>query len=62
MSHPHHVVEHPAGPLPPRVAIPLLELITRESLDEDYQHVAERRSGDAAPATRTRSEIGRAHV
>jgi len=57
MTHPHHLVEHPAGPLPPRVAIPLLELITRESLDEDYQHVAERRSGDAAPASRTRSVL-----
>jgi uncharacterized protein YlxW (UPF0749 family) len=57
MSHPHHVAEHPPGPLPARVAIPLLDLITRESLDEDYQHVAERRSGEAAPASRTRSVL-----
>jgi len=36
-------------------AVPLLDLITRQSLDEDYQHVAERRvHRDDAPAARGR--------
>jgi uncharacterized protein YlxW (UPF0749 family) len=37
--------------------VPLLDLITRESLDEDYRHVADRRRGEAAPASRTRSAL-----
>ena len=36
--------------LPPRVTMPLLTLITQQSLDEDYQIAAERRAlGTAAP-------------
>lgn len=35
----------PTGPaLPDRVTLPLLTLITQQSLDEDYQHAARRRS------------------
>jgi uncharacterized protein YlxW (UPF0749 family) len=41
--------------LPARVTTPLLALITQQSLDEDYQHVAEqRRSGTRPPAQRHR--------
>jgi len=37
-------------------AVPLLDLITRQSLDEDYQHVAERRAQrDVGPASRGRA-------
>ena len=44
----------PAGALPARVTTPLLTLITQQSLDEDYQHVAEqRRSGTRPPSERT---------
>ena len=32
--------------LPDRVNTPLLTLITQQSMDEDYQHVADRRSAD----------------
>lgn len=34
--------------LPDRVTLPLLTLITQQSLDEDYLHVAERRAAGAA--------------
>ena len=37
----------PPGQLPERVTLPLLTLITQQSLDEDYRHVAERRSTQA---------------
>lgn len=37
----------PPGQLPDRVTMPLLSLITQQSLDEDYRHVAERRSTQA---------------
>ena len=41
----------PPSPLPDRVTLPLLTLITQQSLDEDYRHVAERRSTqDPRPA------------
>lgn len=45
--------------LPTRVTMPLLTLITQQSLDEDYLHAAERRvaSGTAAPS----SPRGRPH-
>lgn len=42
--------------LPARVTTPLLTLITQQSLDEDYQHVADQRaSGHKAAATRSPS-------
>jgi uncharacterized protein YlxW (UPF0749 family) len=37
--------------LPARVRTPLLELITQESLDEDYRHVASRRHALGRPVT-----------
>jgi uncharacterized protein YlxW (UPF0749 family) len=37
--------------LPARVRTPLLELITQESLDEDYRHVASRRHAVGRPVT-----------
>jgi uncharacterized protein YlxW (UPF0749 family) len=49
------VPEQPPGSaLPARVTTPLLTLITQQSLDEDYQHVAEqRRDGTRSPSART---------
>lgn len=50
------MAEHPlepAPPLPPQVRMPLLALITQQSMDEDYRQVAERRrttSGEGADA------------
>jgi uncharacterized protein YlxW (UPF0749 family) len=38
------------GALPARVTTPLLTLITQQSLDEDYQHVAEQRQAGVRPA------------
>lgn len=46
--HPHALRESPE--LPARVTLPLLTLITQQSLDEDYLHVAERRASGDAPA------------
>ena len=42
-------------PLPDRVTMPLLELVTRDAVDEDYLHAAQRRaaSGSAEPPQRT---------
>jgi len=40
--------------LPARVTMPLLTLITQQSLDEDYLHVAERRAAAAPAPSRTR--------
>jgi len=37
--------------LPPHVTLPLLSLITSQSMDEDYQHVAQRRGGGQVPRT-----------
>lgn len=37
------------APLPARVRTPLLELITQESLDEDYRHVANHRHAQGRP-------------
>lgn len=42
--------------LPARVTIPLLTLITQQSLDEDYQHVADQRTGQT-PAGRRRRGV-----
>src|SRR6188508_3129537 len=43
-------------PLPDRVTMPLLDLVTREAVDEDYVHAAQRRAavGAPPPAQRTR--------
>jgi uncharacterized protein YlxW (UPF0749 family) len=43
------------APLPARVRTPLLELITQESLDQDYRHVANRRHALGRPVTRSSS-------
>lgn len=39
----------PPTALPDRVRTPLLELITQQSLDEDYRHVADRAAREGAP-------------
>lgn len=49
-------------PLPAHVTMPLLDIVTRNSLDVDYQHVAEVRkaageSTDAQPAHRWRAAV-----
>ena len=41
--------DSPAPPLPPRVTTPLLTYVTQQSLDEDYQHVAEQRRAGLRP-------------
>lgn len=50
------------SPLPAHVTMPLLDVVTRNSLDLDYQHVAEARqaageSGEAEPAHRWRAAV-----
>ncbi len=45
--HPHR--RDAPGALPPRVTLPLLTLITQQSLDEDYLHAAERRAAAPLP-------------
>ncbi len=45
--HPHR--RDAPGALPPRVTLPLLTLITQQSLDEDYLHAAERRAAAPPP-------------
>ena len=37
------------APLPDRVTMPLLELVTREAVDEDYIHAAQRRAAAGTP-------------
>jgi uncharacterized protein YlxW (UPF0749 family) len=48
--------ENGQAPLPDRVTMPLLTLVTRDAVDEDYVHAAQRRAaaGAAPPAARTR--------
>ncbi|WP_341229156.1 DUF881 domain-containing protein [Nocardioides salarius] len=43
------------APLPPQVTTPLLTLITQQSMDEDYLHVAERRGRGQLPSPGSRS-------
>jgi uncharacterized protein YlxW (UPF0749 family) len=45
----------PERQLPERVTLPLLTLITQQALDEDYRHVAERRTPQAPRTPRGRS-------
>lgn len=50
------------SPLPAHVTMPLLDVVTRSSLDLDYQHVAEARraageSGEPEPAHRWRAAV-----
>lgn len=46
---------HEPAPLPPQVTTPLLALITQQSMDEDYLHVAERRGRGQLPSSGSRS-------
>ena len=41
--------ERAGAPLPDRVTMPLLALVTREAIDEDYVHAARRRAAAGAP-------------
>lgn len=49
----------PQRPLPEHVTLPLLSLVTLQSMDEDYQHVAARRAAGAPqpPPVRRRQRI-----
>ena len=40
-----------SAPLPDRVTMPLLALVTREAMDEDYVHAARRRAAGGGPPT-----------
>lgn len=42
--------EEPRSGLPPHVTLPLLTLVTEQSLDQDYAHVAAQRAESGAPA------------
>ena len=46
---PDHDPREPGAPLPDRVTMPLLTLVTREAVDEDYVHAARRRAAAGAP-------------
>ncbi|GAA4126630.1 DUF881 domain-containing protein [Nocardioides fonticola] len=50
------------APLPSRVTTPLLTLITQQSLDEDYLHVAERRAAGHGRAPTARPQVRAAIV
>lgn len=41
--------DRPTVPLPEHVTLPLLSLITEQSMDQDYQHVAKRRADRPTP-------------
>ena len=45
------------APLPDRVTMPLLALVTREAVDEDYVHAARRRAADGAPPPSQRTRF-----
>jgi uncharacterized protein YlxW (UPF0749 family) len=52
----------PGRVLPEHVTLPLLEVITRSSLDEDYQHVAEARAAAGTTPARPKTPRRRAAV
>ena len=49
-------------PLPDRVTMPLLDLVTREAVDEDYVHAAQRRAAVGAPPAAQRTRLRGAAV
>jgi uncharacterized protein YlxW (UPF0749 family) len=49
-------------PLPDRVTMPLLDLVTREAVDEDYVHAAQRRAAGGAPPPAQRTRLRGAAV
>jgi uncharacterized protein YlxW (UPF0749 family) len=49
-------------PLPDRVTMPLLDLVTREAVDEDYVHAAQRRAAAGAPPPAQRTRLRGAAV
>ena len=52
----------PGRALPEHVTLPLLEVITRNSLDEDYKHVAEARAAAGTTPSRPKQPRRRAAV
>lgn len=50
------------APVPDRVTMPLLELVTREAVDEDYVHAARRRAAGGVPPTSQRTRMRGAAV
>ena len=45
------------APLPDRVTMPLLALVTRDAVDEDYVHAARRRAANGAPPPSQRTRL-----
>jgi len=45
------------APMPDRVTMPLLALVTREAVDEDYVHAARRRAAKGAPPPSQRTRL-----
>jgi len=57
------IQERGPAPLPDRVTMPLLALVTREAVDEDYVHAARRRADSgASPSDSHRTSLGGAAV
>ena len=50
------------APVPDRVTMPLLDLVTREAVDEDYVHAARRRAAGGVPPTSQRTRMRGAAV
>ena len=50
------------APLPDRVTMPLLALVTRDAVDEDYVHAAQRRAAKGAPPPSQRTRLRGAAV
>jgi uncharacterized protein YlxW (UPF0749 family) len=50
--------EAPARALPPHVTTPLLDLVTAQAMEQEYQQVAARRTASPEPEEPTRSRLG----
>ncbi len=61
MANPPTTTRDPAR-LPDRVTMPLLALVTREAVDEDYVHAARRRAAGGAPQPSSRTPLRGAAV
>jgi uncharacterized protein YlxW (UPF0749 family) len=48
----------PVRTLPPHVTTPLLDLVTAQAIEEEYQQVAARRAASAEPVEPSRSRLG----
>jgi len=62
MTTPTETRDHDPAPLPDRVTMPLLALVTRDAVDEDYVHAAQRRAAKGAPPPSQRTRLRGAAV